>query len=168
MSLTRHEKRVLIAASIIVGLALSSVVAVAVLIHQSGTIVINVKETGPSGDDVSIRIPGIFALVALRFMPDELFREVARSSDSCLPLMEAIAGGLRDLPDCDLVDVASRSERVTVSKKIGHLVVAVDSRDEEAYISLPLSIVSSFAGRIERAGRKQGLVSRRGPRREPS
>jgi hypothetical protein len=77
-------------------------------------------------------------LTARLAMPDQELAEVRREIEPWLPMIDAAARELADLPDGTvLVSVTTAEETVVVERRGGRLRVDVDSEDADVHVSLP-------------------------------
>lgn len=146
-------KRIVLIAAGFLLISAVTIGAMGAYIFDRGMLVVQVREEG--GDDVCIRIPAILVQSMIAVIPDQVFDE-ARSEageefHKICPAVRAMWRELDDLPDFVLVEVSSRDEQVSVRKQGGRLVVHVDSPREHVHVVVPLGMVDSILGKLDRA-----------------
>jgi hypothetical protein len=128
--------------------------------QHAGTFRMCVHESGESGSDLTMTLPGALLDAAItlcpipeRFGPDGI--------DSTLqglePLLRAMADEIDRMPDAVLVDVRDGGERVRIAKHGEEIHVRVISVGERVEIDLP---VRSFRRALEKLGRAAARSSR--------
>jgi hypothetical protein len=119
---------------------------------NSGMIHVQVHEKSGHGTSFGAHVPAAIIPVALQFAPqevwDELRAELGSEAPQALPIVRAALRDLSRCPDAVLVDVQSRDEMVSISKKHGAIEVYVDTPDEVIRVSVPLGSVGSVLSRI--------------------
>jgi hypothetical protein len=130
-------------------LATVAVTTFAVNAYRAGMLVVRVRESGPHGTDLAIRIPAILVPIAMRAVPDEQLRQAAHEAANWAPAVRAMTKVLSDSPDFVLVHVDSPGESVHIRKQDHSLVVDVSSVEEKVYVSLPLGVLNAVMRRLE-------------------
>jgi hypothetical protein len=149
--MTHKEKRLLTIVLVIAAVYLGAVGAVVLAVQRAGMLVVEVEEKGPGGDSVRIRVPAVFAQVALRFVPEKVFTDQAQDVGRWLPVIQAACAELGRSPDGVLLEVHSPDEDVSVVKKGRRLQVDVRSPQERVHVVMPLSMVACVLSRFEKA-----------------
>ncbi len=140
----RATDRILVAVGIVAAAALAAGAgAAAWLTWAYGTVEVEVRSSGPGGDDVSLRVPGVFARVAAEFIPADARRDVVHEIGVWLPVARVALSELSRCPDAHLVDVQSHGDRVRISKRGDVLLAEVRSRTEDVRVSIPLRAARS-------------------------
>ena len=117
--------------------------------HRAGSIRIAIHETGPGGSDLSMRLPGLLVNTAIALCPvptDPKFR--ARLVDIA-PMLRAVAGRLKTLPDAVLVDVKNDEGTVRIEKLGTDLLIRVVSDAERVEIAIPVNSVRLLMEKLE-------------------
>ncbi len=123
----------------------------ALLLALTGVAVVEVKEGGPDGVHLVLPVPLLAAQIALAAAPAEARKiecpELARYG----PIAQRLVGELGALPDCTLVEVRERGQRVMIRKQRADLLVDVDGDDgEEVRCRLPVraleGVLASYDG----------------------
>lgn len=143
--------------TLVVAASLPFVVMAAVLLgvtaaFGTGMVRVYVDEKKPGGEHVHILVPAALVPVALHFVPDEKLRTASAGIQPWLPAVRAASEELARCPDGLLVEVSDGGERVSIIKLSGSLIIDVHSEKETVHVSLPLSVVSSVASRLEAIG----------------
>ncbi len=148
--MTRRQK---ISLAAFVGVALifaGTVTAFFLSFHNAGELAIDVRETKPGGDQVSVRIPGGLVKAALLLVPDRVLCEPARAVRNRAPLLRAATKELARSEDAVFVEVESADESVRVAKEGEHLVIRVESNEESIRVRVPMRLVGAILERLER------------------
>jgi len=117
--------------------------------HRAGSIRIAIHETGPGGSDLSMRLPGLLVNTAIALCPvptDPKFR--ARLVEIA-PMLRAVAGRLKTLPDAVLVDVKNDEGTVRIEKSGAELLIRVLSDAERVEIAIPVDSVRRLMEKLE-------------------
>jgi hypothetical protein len=117
--------------------------------YRTAFIDVTVRER--DGLDLSLKIPALMVHSAIYLAPSEVLAEIPEEADEWLPLAVAAQKELAKLPDCTLVEVSDRHDRVRIAKEKGRIIVEVRSRDEEVRVAVPLRTLSVALSRIKRA-----------------
>jgi len=117
--------------------------------RNAGELAIDVRETGPAGDQVSVRIPGGLVKAALLLVPDHVLCEPARAVRHRVPHLRAAAKALARSKDAVFVEIDGADESVRVAKQGEHLVIRIESDEESVYVRVPLALVGSILGKLE-------------------
>jgi hypothetical protein len=155
---TQRKKRILRVLAVAAGLYVVVTAALAVAVFRAGMIVVRVREAGPGGDRISIRVPAILVHAGLRVVPDEAFGCIQSDVRRWHPVILAVGDELRHCPDCVLVEVRSLREHVRIEKRGRHLQLEIESDHESVHLQLPVRMVGAVMERIARV---------RNPVREP-
>ncbi len=126
------------------------------LAHAYGTLELEVHSSGPTGDDVSVRLPGGLVRIAAALVPREARRESAREIAEWLPVAKAALSELSRCPDAHLVDVRSHGDTVRISKRGDVILAEVTSRRENVRVSIPLraagAVLAALAESVDAPG----------------
>jgi len=117
--------------------------------HRAGSVRIAIHETGPGGSDLSMRLPGLLVNTAIALCPvptDPKFR--ARLVEIA-PMLRAVAGRLKTLPDAVLVDVKNDEGTVRIEKSGAELLIRVLSDAERVEIAIPVDSVRRLMEKLE-------------------
>ncbi len=117
--------------------------------HRAGSVRIAIHEAGPGGSDVSMRLPGLLVNTAIALCPvptDPKFR--ARLVDIA-PMLRAVAGRLKTLPDAVLVDVKNDEGSIRIEKSGTDLLIRVLSDAERVEIAIPVDSVRLLMEKLE-------------------
>ena len=117
--------------------------------HRAGSVRIAIHETGPGGSDVTVRLPGLLVNTAIALCPlptDPKFKE--RLIDLG-PMLRAVAGRLKTLPDAVLVDAKNDEGTVRIEKSGAELLIRVRSDEERVEIAIPVDSVRLLMEKLE-------------------
>lgn len=115
------------------------------VVTSHGVVSIDVVEKSPGGARVKIVVPGALVNFCLSFLPvaipeDERQRmhdELARYE----PLLAAVVDELEQAPDMVFVEVEDGNEHVTIAKRDGHVVIDVETDEEDVRVEVPVASV---------------------------
>jgi hypothetical protein len=134
--------------------AIAAIVGAAV-VYDMGAVRVSVDEKGRDGSSFHLIVPAAVVAAGIHLVPKCQLREagpeVRDAMRQWLPVLRAAAAELRNCPDGSLVTVDGPDERVEVTLRHRTLVVHVDSEDETVQVTVPLGLVESAAGWLERA-----------------
>ena len=115
-------------------------------VAATGTVTVQVQETGPDGVKLWIPVPALLIDVALLLapavIPDDALDEARREIEPYRDSLEALAEEIRTMPAGVLVDVQTGDEHVRVTKTWRSFQVAVDSPDADIQVSVPARFLS--------------------------
>jgi len=110
-----------------------------------GLITVDVSEKSMGGGRVRLVLPGVLlhaGTAAMQLAPDHELRKIRCEIGEVAPMMQVVADELEAMPDdVTLVRVESEDEYVYIRKKDGHLVIDVETEDEDVHVSLPIGAV---------------------------
>lgn len=115
------------------------------VVTSQGVVAIDVVEKSPGGARVKIVVPGALVNFCLSFLPvvmpeDErqrLHDELSRYE----PLLAAVVDELEQAPDMVFVEVEDGDEHVTIAKRDGHIVIDVETDEEDVRVEVPVASV---------------------------
>lgn len=115
------------------------------VVTRQGMLAIDVTEKSPGGARIKLLVPGVLVNFCLSFVPaamppeerERLREEIGRYE----PLLAAVVDELEKAPDMVFVEVEDGDEHVTISKQDGHLVIAVETDDEDVRVEVPVASV---------------------------
>lgn len=142
--MTRTHKLLLAVAAGIVLLVGGAAYATWRVVTSHGLITVDVSEKSMAGGRVRVVLPGILlraGTCALAFAPEHELDRIRRDLDEVAPMMTVVAEELEAMPDMTLVRVESEDEYVLIRKEDGHLVIDVETRDEDVHVSIPIDAV---------------------------
>jgi hypothetical protein len=117
--------------------------------HRSGSVRIAIHETGPGGNDFSMRLPGLLVNTAIALCPVPQDAELNARLLEIAPALREVAGRLATLPDVVLVDVKNDGGTVRIEKSGPDLVIRVVSPDERVEIAVPVESVRRLMRKLE-------------------
>ena len=141
-----------LALAVILGLCVlvcGTVGATAYAWHRAGSVRIAIHETGPGGDDFSLRIPGLLVNAAIAFCPVPADADLNARLLDLAPALRAVASRLATLPDVVLIDVKNDGGTVRVEKSGQDLVIRVVSPAEHVEIAVPIGSVCRLMRKLE-------------------
>jgi hypothetical protein len=138
----------LIIGLVVVLLPLAAGAGVVALAYSTGTVTVDVDDG--QGTDFTLPLPAGLIPMALRFLPDEVCRELKREVEPSWEAVRAAVDEMNRIPDAVLVQVESGRDHVRVVKEDGRIVVRVWSDEEHVNVAIPLHIVSSVVNQVER------------------
>jgi hypothetical protein len=115
------------------------------VVTRDGVLTVDVVEKAPGGARIKLMVPGVLVNFCLSFVPaamppeerERLREEIGRYE----PLLAAVVDELEKSPDMVFVEVEDAEERVTISKRDGHLVIDVTTGDEDVRVEVPVESV---------------------------
>jgi hypothetical protein len=115
------------------------------VVTSQGMLAIDVVEKSPGGARIKLVVPGALVNFCLSFVPaampaderERLREEIGRYE----PLLAAVVDELEKAPDMVFVEVEEGTEHVTIAKRDGHLVIDVETDDEDVSVKVPVASV---------------------------
>jgi hypothetical protein len=115
------------------------------VVTRQGMLAIDVEEKTPGGARIKLLVPGALVNFCLSFVPaamppeerERLREELGRYE----PVLAAVVDELEKAPDMVFVEVEDGDEHVTISKRDGHLVIEVETDDEDVRVAVPVTSV---------------------------
>jgi hypothetical protein len=124
-------------------------VALAVMVHRSGVLVVEVHPVeGAGGDRVSLRVPGFLVTTASAFVPRHALQDAQSDLKRWGPLARQACQRLSQGPDCVLVEIDGPREQVRIAKQDRNLVVDVLDSQERVHLVIPLAVANSVLRRF--------------------
>jgi hypothetical protein len=133
----------------VVALGVASVLFAVAVAYSFGTVTVQLDESKRGGQHLTIAVPSAVVPLGMRFVPDQVFKNIDPELRPYLPGLRAAIGELRKCPDALLVEVRNNNDHVVVRKRGDNLVIDVNSNADQVHISVPLSSLGSIAERIE-------------------
>jgi len=134
--------------------AVAAIVGGAV-VYDMGAIRVSVDQKGRDGRSIHLVVPAALVSAGIHLVPDCQLREATPEMQDEMrqwaPVLRAAARELQSVPDGTLVQVQGPSEKVDIRLHRRTLIVHVDSEDETVRVTVPLGLVESVAGWLERA-----------------
>lgn len=131
-----------------IGVPVVAGVSVVALAYTTGTVYVDVESEDA---DFSLPLPGGLVPMALRFMPREVCGDLRRDVGPSWEAVTTAVDEIDRIPDAVLVTVDSGADHVRVLKEAGRIVVRVESGRDHVNVSVPVRMVSSVVGQVERA-----------------
>jgi hypothetical protein len=122
-------------------------------IYQQGMIRVEVRERGPGGLDLSLRVPAVLVRAAVLLVPARLEEEARAQLSVWGPIAVAACRELEDCPDALLVHVGGGEEEVRVEKRNGAIDLRFASSDEQVRVSVPVRVVGAVLTRLDPGAR---------------
>lgn len=115
------------------------------VVASQGMLAIDVVEKSPGGARIKMIVPGVLVNFCLSVVPtamppeekERLREEIGRYE----PLLAAAIDELEKAPDMVFVEVEEGDEHVTIAKRDGHLVIDVETDDENVSVKVPVTSV---------------------------
>jgi hypothetical protein len=124
-------------------------VALTIVVHRAGVIVVEVTPTdGCRGDRVSLRVPGALVAGAALFVPESALREAQADLHRWGPVALQALHELEHAPDCELVRIDGPRERVRIAKQDRSLVFDVQDGGETVHLIIPLATAKAVLQRL--------------------
>jgi len=117
--------------------------------HRAGSVRIAIHETGPGGSDVTLRLPGLLVNTAIALCPVPTDPKFQERLVEIAPMLRAVAGRLKTLPDAVLVDIRNDEGTVRVEKSGADLLIRVRSDEERVDIAIPVNSVRLLMEKLE-------------------
>lgn len=150
--MSRAGRILLVIAAVVSLLLLAGATYAAVIVTQTGGLVIDVNESGPEGARVALWLPAGVVELLLPFVPAHVIPEPARKQmDPWLPVALAAWEQLEATPDATFVSVTSAEERVSMRKQGGVLIIEVHDDGQDVLIKLPCRTVTAVLRHLRRA-----------------
>ena len=148
--------------SILAGMLPAAAVAALVggaVVYDMGAVRVSVDEKGKDGTSIHLVVPAALVSAGIHLVPDRELRKAAPEMGDemrqWLPVLRAAAAELQNCPDGSLVTVTGPGEKVEITLHHRTLIVHVDSEDETVQVTVPLGLVESVAGWLERAAPRE-------------
>jgi hypothetical protein len=113
---------------------------------------LHVHLSGSEHQALHLVIPGAFVQAGLFFLPEAALAQVDEAGGAAglawRPLLREACDALASSPDGEFVRIESADERVIISKTRRHLLVHVESTDENLRLEIPLRSLRSFGRRL--------------------
>jgi hypothetical protein len=152
--MTNRERGSSILAAMLPAAAVAALVAGAV-VYDMGAIRVSVDCKKKDGQSIHLVVPAALVSAGIHLVPQRELRQAAPEMRDQMrqwtPVLRAAARELRNCPDGPLVQVQGPGEQVDIQLRHGTLVIHVDSDDETVRVAVPLGLVESVAGWLERA-----------------
>ncbi len=139
----------LILGLVVVLLPLAVGAGVVALAYSNGTVTVDVDDG--QGTDFTLPFPAGLVPMALRFLPDEVCRELKREVEPSWEAVKKAVDEMNRIPDAVLVRVESGQDHVRIVKQDGRIVIRMWSADQHVNVSIPLRLVASVVHQLERA-----------------
>ncbi len=139
----------LILGLVVVVLPIAVGAGVVALAYSTGTVTVDVDDG--QGTDFTVPLPAGLIPMALRFLPDEVCRELEREVEPSWEAVRKAVDEMNRIPDSVLVRVDSGEDHVRVVKEDGRIVIRVWSAEEHVNVAIPVRMVSSVVNQVERA-----------------
>jgi len=115
------------------------------VVTSQGMLAIDVVEKSPGGARIKMMVPGALVNFCLSFVPavmppeerEHMRDEIGRYE----PLLAVVVDELEKAPDMVFVEVDEGDEHVTIAKRDGHLVIDVETDDEDVSVKVPVASV---------------------------
>jgi len=115
------------------------------VVTSQGILAIDVTEKSPGGARIKLLVPGALVNFCLSFVPavmppeerERMHQEIGRYE----PLLAVVVDELEKAPDMVFVEVDEGDEHVTIAKRDGHLVIDVETDDEDVSVKVPVASV---------------------------
>ena len=147
--MNRGSRPFLILFASLVLLMLCAGLALAITVHRSGMVAVDVQASGPGGCDIrGLRVPGFLVGTALEFIPNRVFAEAADEMREAGPVLREVCRTLRGAPDGCLVEITGADQHVSVTKHGGDLVVDVQDEEQSVHVVMPLRTLERMARRF--------------------
>ena len=117
--------------------------------HRAGSIRIAIHETGPGGSDLTMQLPGLLVNTAIALCPIPTDPKFKERLVEFAPMLRAVAGRLKTLPDAVLVDVKNDEGLVRIEKSGADLLIHVRSETERVEIAVPVDSVRQLMEKLE-------------------
>lgn len=150
-----------LALAIIVGLVLllgSTTGVAAYAWHKAGNVRISIHESGPSGSDLSLTLPGMIVNTAIALCPVPTDAATNARWHEVAPALGAVASSLETLPDAVLVDVRNEDGMVRIEKSGAELLIRVVSRDELIDVAIPIETMRKLVHKLEASASREGAL----------
>jgi hypothetical protein len=112
------------------------------VVTSQGIVSIDVVEKTPGGARVKIVVPGVLVNFCLSFlpvaMPEHERMKLQNELSRYEPLLAAVVDELEQAPDMVFVEVEDGDEHVTIAKRDGHLVIDVETGQEDVRVEVPV------------------------------
>jgi len=117
--------------------------------QRAGSVRIAIQESGPDGDALALRLPGLLVNAAIALCPIPADADLNARLIVLAPVLRDVASRLATLPDVVFVDVKDEGGTVRV-EEVGHdLVIRVVSPVERVEVAVPLDSVRRLLKRLD-------------------
>ncbi len=132
---------------ILVGFA-QVVLLLGLVLYETGVILVEVQEKGPSGYHLYVPVPVALLHAGLLFVPKEEMCEVTREIGQRKELIRGVFEEIDGSPNGSYLEYESLDEQVTVKKEDGDLIVLVDSVSEKIRVEVPVFAVRNLMAQV--------------------
>lgn len=118
-----------------------------------GTLVVDVHEKLPGGDEVHVEMPGVVLPMTMLCIPDHVFVECHADDEDLRyvgPILRAVSRELRRMPDTEIISVETSDEVVSIVKQGPNIIIDVDNLEETVHISVPIKSMDAVIKKMER------------------
>ena len=117
--------------------------------RRAGSVRIAIHEAAPGGSDLSLRLPGLLVNTAIALCPLPTDPKLKERLVDLAPMLRAVAGRLKTLPDAVLVDAKNYEGAVRIEKLGAELLIRVRSDEERVEIAIPVESVRLLMEKLE-------------------
>ena len=150
-----RSTRVLLTILVCGSLLAATTVGVSVAaVYRAGSIAVEIQED--DGQQIRVAVPAGLVRVAVWLTPVSVFEPMM--VEEIRPLWPAFRAGWRELvsaPDCVLLEVRDRNDRVRIEKRGGEILIQVESSGSTIRVAVPLTAVGPLLTKLERAGARR-------------
>ncbi len=115
---------------------------------HEGTIRVDVDEHREGGAHVHFWVPAAVVPMALHFVPDEKLRDAEHHADEWLPVLRAVAQGLKLHPEANFVEVQDAQQHVQIQTHQGKIQVDVVDANENVHVACPIATIEDIAEQL--------------------
>jgi len=128
------------------------VFVIGLVLYQTGIIMVEVQEKGPSGYHLYVPVPVALLHAGLLIVPKEEMRQVRQEVGERKALIMGVCEEIDQCPNGSYLEYRSQDEQVTVKKEDGDLIVLVDSGQEKVRVEVPVFAVRNLMAQVTASG----------------
>lgn len=123
---------------------------VGAVVLKDGMVVVDVKDRT---DNSRVFVPVPLSLVnfGLKMLPSKKLHEANAKLVGCDEFIQAASDQLMQLPDVKFVEVRTPREKFDLQKQGSHLVMDLDTEDQQVHISIPIRGMKKVAQNLAEA-----------------
>ena len=107
------------------------------VVLKDGMVVVDFKDR-TDNSRVFVPVPLSFVNLGLKMLPNEKLHEANLKLAGCEQYLQAASDHLMELPDVKFVEVKTPREKFELQKRGSHLVLDLDTEDQQVHISVPI------------------------------
>lgn len=120
------------------------------VVLKDGMVIVDVKDR-TDNSRVFVPVPLSFVNLGLKMLPNRKLHEANAKLEGCEQYIQAASDQLMQLPDVKFVEVRTPREKFDLQKQGNHLVMDLDTEDQQVHISIPIRGMKKVAQNLAEA-----------------